>query len=86
MRVCYVCGTNAGIERHHVFGGPYRNKSDKYGFMRDLCAEHHRNGKYSAHRNRSLNLWLKQECQREFEKSYSREEFIREFGKSYLED
>lgn len=86
MRECYVCETTIGIEKHHVFGGPYRDKSEKYGFTRDLCAAHHRTGKYSAHQNRELNLKLKRECQIEFEQTHSREEFIREFGKSYVEE
>ncbi len=33
-----------------------------------------------------IDLRLKRECQREFEKDKSREEFIRLIGKNYLDD
>lgn len=84
VRKCYICGTTIGIECHHVFGGAYRNKSTKYGYVRDLCAAHHRTSKYSAHLNMGLNHKLRRECQREFEQTRTREEFIKEFGRSYL--
>ncbi len=84
MRECYICKTTIGIERHHVFGGPYRSKSEKYGYVRDLCAAHHRTSKHSAHMDMELNYKLRRECQREFEETRSREEFIKEFGRSYL--
>ncbi len=84
MRECYICGTTLDIECHHVFGGAYRKKSEKYGYLRDLCARHHRTSKHSVHMDMHLNYKLRQECQREFEQTRSREEFIKEFGRSYI--
>lgn len=37
-----------------------------------------------VHFDKELDIRLKQECQKEFEKYGSREEFRRIFGKSYL--
>ena len=37
---CLFCDSPA-IERHHVFGGPFRDKSTKYGMIVPLCHEHH---------------------------------------------
>jgi len=41
---------------------------------------------YSVHCNDDLNKMLKKECQREYERGNTREEFIKLIGKSYLED
>ena len=86
MRQCYFCGTTSNIENHHVFGGAYRKKSTKYGYVRDICNKHHTGSNDSVHLNRKMNLTLKCECQREFEQTRSRAEFIKEFGRNYLED
>jgi hypothetical protein len=37
-----------------------------------------------VHFDKELDIRLKQECQKEFEKNESREQFRRIFGKSYL--
>ena len=41
-RMCFLCGKNGSedpLDLHHVFGGPYRKKSEKYGLVVYLC--HH---------------------------------------------
>ena len=80
MRECYICGRTDWIERHHIFGGSRRKKSEKYGLTVDLCHYHH-NG---AHHNKELNLFLKRVGQTKFEKTHTRDEFREIFGKSYL--
>jgi hypothetical protein len=81
---CIVCGM-PNAELHEVFhGNGNRQNSIKYGMQVRLCEEHHRTGEMSAHRNREFDLQLKQKYQAIFEKSHSREEFVRIFGKSYL--
>ena len=30
-KVCFLCGARVGLEEHHVFGGPNRKWSEKYG-------------------------------------------------------
>ena len=48
MKRCFLCGKNGAadpLERHHIFGGPNRGKSEKYGLVVLLCGEEcHRNG------------------------------------------
>ena len=89
MRKCFLCGRNGRgdrLERHHIFGGPRRNLSEQYGFVVDLCGDRcHRNGEYSAHKNKDIALYLHQEGQRMAENDgMERADFIRLFGKNYL--
>ena len=80
---CVVCGF-APTEKHHViYGTANRAKSDKYGFVIPLCRKHH--NEMHAKPNTGLDLKWKQEAQRYFETYYgSRENFIKEFGRSWL--
>lgn len=88
-RTCLVCnllgvGPARGVHQHHIFGGTAnRIKSEEYGLKAWLCYEHHE-GTKGVHNNRELDLMLKQWAQEEFETRYSRELFIKEFGKSFL--
>ena len=66
------------------YGTANRKKSEEFGCWVYLCAGHHNMTDYSVHFNKELDLKLKKECQKEFEKYGSREEFRRIFGKSYL--
>lgn len=83
--VCLVCGSPY-IEIHHVFfGTANRRLSDRYGYVVPLCPTHHREGAYSAHKSRELDMEYKCMAQRHFEEhNGSREDFIRIFGRSYL--
>ncbi len=81
---CFVCKTTYGLEMHHVIGGTAnRKQSELHGLKVWLCAEHHR-GNSGVHFNRELDLSIKRFAQTEFEKTHTREDFIRIFGKSYL--
>lgn len=88
-RVCYLCGKNGSVEpleRHHVFGGPYRWKSELYGAEVDLCAfSCHREGKDSVHRNAMVSRALKEEFQLKImaEQDWDVPRFVEEFGKNY---
>lgn len=90
--LCYLCGANGALDkldRHEVFGGPYREKSKRLGLWVLLCHNDcHIFGPMAAHNNASTALRLKQEAQRRAMEAYgwSTEDFIREFGKNYLED
>lgn len=89
---CYLCGANGALDkldRHEIFGGPYRDKSKRLGLWVLLCHNDcHIFGPMAAHNNASTALRLKQEAQRRVMEAYgwSTEDFIREFGKNYLED
>ena len=83
MRKCHLCGRNWAIEKHHVFGGSNRKKSEKHGMTVDLCASCHR-GPHGVHQDAEQNKRLKAGFQGKFEETHSREEFRRIFGKSYI--
>lgn len=52
-----------------------------------LCAQHHKEGRISAHKYREVNYALKRIAQRAFEsKIGSREDFMRIFGENCLEE
>lgn len=82
---CYLCGSTVNIEDHHIyFGNGLRNKSERHGFKCFLCEFHHRDQRNGVHGNRQIDLRLKQDCQREFEKTHSHEEFMRIIKRNYL--
>lgn len=84
---CFLCGTTRAMEKHHIFfGKANRAKSEKYKDICTvwLCAYHHRHSSQGVHFNKQYDLMLKQIAQEEFERAYSHELFIKEFGKSWL--
>lgn len=89
-RQCFLCGRNGAedpLDRHHIFGGAYRKKSEKYGLVVDLCHRRcHEFGRKAVHQNGSVMRQLRRYGQMKAmkEQGWTEEEFIREFGKSYL--
>ena len=87
---CFLCGRNGSmdpLEMHHIFGGAYRKKSEKYGLVVYLCGHRcHREGAQSAHRCRETREKLRRYGQRKVmqEQSWDVARFIREFGRNYL--
>ncbi|MCH5210411.1 MAG: hypothetical protein J1F01_05540 [Oscillospiraceae bacterium] len=90
MRECFLCGRNGNgdrLERHHIFGGPNRKKSEKYGLVVYLCGERcHRNGEYAAHRNKDTAAYLHRYGQEKAmkEQGWTVEQFRKVFGRNYL--
>ena len=95
---CYICSRLHGdyriklTEEHHIFyGSANRKVSETEGFKVDLCRRHH-NYEWgccpeAVHHNPTgagMDLWLKQEAQRKYEETHSREEFMKLIGKNYL--
>lgn len=71
----------------HIFGGTNRKKSEKYGLVVWLCGNRcHRNGKSAVHRSGDQMRRLRRYGQLKAmqEQGWTEEDFIREFGKSYL--
>lgn len=88
--ICYLCGRPGGFEpldKHHVFGGALRGKSEKYGLFvwlhHDSC---HIFGRGSAHQSGETARYLHQQGQRAAMGRYGWgvEDFRREFYKNYL--
>lgn len=82
---CLICG-NPNVHEHHVFyGTSNRKQSEKRGLKVYLCPKHHNMSDEGVHFNRELDLAIKIMAQNHYEKHIgSREEFRKEFGKSWL--
>lgn len=83
---CFFCKTTQNLHLHHIyFGVKNRTASDKNGFTCYLCQQHHE-GTYGVHGKygHKADLYLKQYCQEVFERTHSREEFIKLIGKNYI--
>lgn len=87
MDHCMFTGS-APVERHHIFysmGGGMRELCEKYGFIAPLRPDLHPNGVFAGQTAKAVDLKLKTMSQEYYEKHYgTREQFIKEFGKSYL--
>lgn len=88
---CFLCrllnhqSNKRYLEEHHCIGGnPGRTLAEQYGLKVYLCqAHHHQEG---VHGKRSdLKRLLQQIAQEKFEEQYSHEEWMRVFGKNYIE-
>lgn len=89
---CFLCGRNGNgdrLEQHHIFGASNRWKSDRYGLVVWLCGERcHRTGQYSSHQNTEIADYLHRYGQTKWmqEQGKTKADFIKEFGKNYLND
>ena len=77
---CIICGAERN-HLHEVFQGAYRQRSIKEKMVLPLCVYHHT----CIHNDIKLSLYWKRTCQKEFEKTHTRKEFIKIFGRSYLQ-
>lgn len=83
---CYFCGRVTDLERHHVFAGvANRPISENYGLWVWLCHECH-TGNNGAQYDREMNLTLKRDAQRAFQKYYGRRVWMQLIRKNYLGD
>lgn len=87
---CFLCGMNTNLEPldcHHVYFGPYRKKSEKYGLKVFL---HHNRchifGARSVHQCASTDRAIKRVVQKRAMEHYgwTTEQFIELFGKNYI--
>ena len=89
---CWLCGRNGAadpLDRHHLFEGAYRKKSEKYGLVVYLCHNRcHIFGEEAAHNSAATMLALHQYGQRIAMQRFgwTIDDFRREFGKNYLEE
>lgn len=88
MDHCYFTGSPQ-VERHHIFEGRMGNKpkSEARGFVIPLRYDMHPNGAHFKRTQENLKIdgFLKRKAQWYYEEHYgTREQFIQEFGKSYL--
>jgi hypothetical protein len=60
-----------------------KKKAEKYGLIIPLCISHH-TGSEGVHTKPEKMLACRQMAQKKFEEEHTREEWLSEFGKSYL--
>ena len=81
----YKTKTEYRLARHVLFyGTANRQLSIKYGLVIFIPHELHNLGNNCIHKNKEFDLKIKKIAQREFEKKYSHDEFMRIFGKNYV--
>ena len=89
---CFICKRHKsadfyGLDKHHIYFGAYRNKSEKYGLFVFICHnECHIFGERSVHRNYEVDTALKKYTQKKAMQHYgwSKEDFLKIFGKNYI--
>lgn len=92
-RRCYICGRYGTgtdpLDKHHIFFGPYRQKSEKYGLTVYL---HHFSchifGDNAVHKNAEICRELQKETQKTAMKKYNLTvaDFRCIFGRNYIDD
>ena len=84
---CYFTHRTDDLEEHHIFGASNRKHSEEYGLKVWLTHDWHNEPPNGAHHCRKTDLFLKQIAQSAFEHTYgNREDFMRIFGRNYLND
>ena len=79
---CFLCGSEGYTDEHHIFGGPVRKTSDRYGLVVHVCRSCHRD--LHDRGGKSMD-YLHTIGQRTYEEKIgNRKSFITEFIRSYL--
>lgn len=84
---CYITGRTYNLHKHHIYcGNPLRRISEENGFWVYLIGELHNQSNNGVHciNGHELDLSLKRDCQRKYEETHSREEFVNLIGRNYL--
>lgn len=84
---CYITGRRDNLHKHHIyFGNPLRRISDDNGFWVWLTGVAHNQSDYGVHGKygRNLDLELKIACQKKYEETHTRQEFMALIGKNYI--
>lgn len=83
---CFFCGATQWLERHHIFQGANRGRSEMDGFVVTLCHWCHNEPPDGVHHNKARREELKRMAQARYEVEHSRDEFMGQYGRNYLED
>lgn len=75
---CEYCGIYSKLDSHEVYGGSNRKRSIENRFVALICR--------NCHQNEKIITELKIKYQKEYEKTHTREEFIKLIGKSYIKE
>lgn len=84
--ICFICGGRGASEWHHIFGGAYRSKSERYGLKVRLHHDCHNEPPNGAHHNKEVMDELHRIGQMAIMEREGQDIswFISEFGKNYL--
>ena len=83
-KVCYFCGKQIAIEKHHIFAGvANRRISDQNGLWVYLCHNCH-TGTEGAQYDKDKNIRLKQDAQRAYERNHTHSEWMNLIRKNYI--
>ena len=84
---CYITGSSYNLHKHHIYAGNNRKISEREGFWVYLIGYYHNQSNDGVHgkNGHELDLKLKMACQRKYEETHSREEFIQLIGRNYLD-
>ena len=81
---CYITHRTTNLEVHHCLNGTHqRKKADVDGLWVYLTADVHRYI-HQTIEGHELLMQLKREAQQAYERTHTRAEFIKRYGKSYL--
>lgn len=90
---CYLCmklnhdnRRHPLVHEHHIYGGALRPVSEAEGFKAYLCMAHHIDGPEAVHNNQGNMRFLQRECQRKYEETHTRQQFMNLINKNYMED
>ena len=82
---CFISHKTTNLVRHEIYYGTANRKiSKENGFWVWLTPEWHNMSENAVHFNPKLDLYLKEKCQRKFEETHERKEFMSLIGKNYL--
>jgi hypothetical protein len=84
MKLDHNFAIHKGLHEHHVFDGQNKQISEENGFKVYLCWQHHTYGQQAVHNNIDNMRLIQQDIQREYEKTHTREQFMRLIGRNYL--
>lgn len=90
-RKCWLCGANGSadpLDKHHLFGGALRKKSERDGLYVYLCHDQcHIFGRYAAHQCAETAQALHEYGERKWLAEHpgtTVEDFIHEYGRNYI--
>lgn len=90
---CYLCmklnqdnRRHLAIHEHHVYGGQNRSVSEAEGFKVYLCIHHHIDGPEAVHNNQENMRLIQKDCQKKYEETHTRQQFMKLIKRNYLED
>ena len=81
---CFLCGCQA-TDRHHIFGGANRAKSEKDGLVVMLCRKCHNELHFGLH-SQGLMTKLRKYGQLKWEWEHPCKSFSDRYGYNYLDD